>query len=86
MAISFQVVFESPVVDVVYTAALVSTVIHDGIAPRVLRSLLVDAGAIRREHAAASRVSVPPPSSPPSVLPSSTSDTTSGAPSHEEIT
>lgn len=86
MAISFQVVFESPVVHVVYTAALASTVIHDGIAPRVLRSLLVDAGAIRREHAAAPRVSVPPPSPPPSVPPSSTSDTTPVAPSHEEIT
>jgi hypothetical protein len=82
MAISFQVVFESPVVDVVYTAALVSTVIHDVGAPRVLRSLLVDAGAIRREHAASPRVSVPPPSVPPS----STSDTTPVAPSHEEIT
>lgn len=58
MAISFQVVFESPIADVVYTAALASTVIHDVIAPRVLRGLLVDAGAIRREHA------VTPPTDP----------------------
>ncbi len=56
MAISFQVVFDGAIVDVVYTAALASTVLHDVVAPRALRSLLVDAGAIRREHAVA-----PPP-------------------------
>lgn len=50
MAVSFQVVFDGPVVDLAYTVALASTLLHDLWAPRVLRNLLVDAGDIRREQ------------------------------------
>ncbi len=50
MAVSFQVVFDGVVVDVAYTVALASTVLHDLVAPRVLLGLLVDAGDIRRER------------------------------------
>lgn len=53
MAVSFQIVFDGPVVDLAYTVALASTVLHDFWAPRVLRNLLVDAGDIRREQTAA---------------------------------
>ena len=47
MAVSFQVVFDGPLVDVTYTVILLSVVVHDLFAPRLLRSLLVDAGALR---------------------------------------
>ncbi len=50
MAVSFQIVFDGPVVDLAYTVALASTVLHDLWAPRVLRNLLVDVGDIRREQ------------------------------------
>lgn len=50
MAVSFQVVFDGPVVDLVYTVVLVSEVAHDIVAPRILRGLLVDAGEVRRER------------------------------------
>lgn len=50
MAVSFQVVFDGPVVDLVYTVVLVSEVAHDIFAPRILRGLLVDAGEVRRER------------------------------------
>lgn len=50
MAVSFQVVFDGIVVDLAYTVALASTVLHDLAAPRILLGLLVDAGDIRREH------------------------------------
>jgi NhaP-type Na+/H+ or K+/H+ antiporter len=36
-------------VDLAYTIILASVLLHDLVAPRLLRSLLVDAGAIRRE-------------------------------------
>ena len=50
MAVSFQVVFDGPIVDLAYTVVLVSEIAHDIIAPRILRGLLVDAGEVRRER------------------------------------
>lgn len=50
MAVSFQVVFDGDLVNLAYTIILMSVVLHDLISPRVLRGLLVDAGAIRRER------------------------------------
>ncbi|MBX3248318.1 MAG: hypothetical protein KF901_14150 [Myxococcales bacterium] len=50
MAVSFQVVFDGPVVDLAYTVVLGSIVLHDLLAPRFLRGLLVDAGDIHRER------------------------------------
>ncbi len=50
MAVSFQVVFDGELVDVVYTVALASVILFDLTAPRMLRGLLVDAGNIRRER------------------------------------
>lgn len=50
MAVSFQIVFDGPVVDLAYTVVLASIVFHDLWSPRVLRNLLVDAGDVRREH------------------------------------
>ncbi len=50
MAVSFQIVFDGPVVDLAYTVVLASTVLHDWISPRLLRGLLVDAGELRRER------------------------------------
>jgi NhaP-type Na+/H+ or K+/H+ antiporter len=58
MAISFQLVThhswhtDSDVVNVAYTVILASVVFHDFFAPRILRSLLVDAGELRREQEA----------------------------------
>ncbi len=49
MAVSFQVVFDGVLVDIAYTVVLASVVLHDLVAPRVLRGLLVDSGDIRRE-------------------------------------
>lgn len=50
MAVSFQVVFDGVIVDIAYTVCLLSVVLHDLIAPRLLRALLVDAGDVRRER------------------------------------
>ncbi len=50
MAVSFKVVFEGEAVNVAYTVVLASVVLHDLVAPRVLRSLLVDAGDVKRER------------------------------------
>ncbi|MFK8004511.1 MAG: hypothetical protein AB8H86_33395 [Polyangiales bacterium] len=52
MAVSFQVVFDGPLVDLGYTVVLASVVLHDLTSPRMLRGLLVDAGDIRRERTA----------------------------------
>jgi hypothetical protein len=49
MAISFRLVYGGPAVDLAYTIILASVLLHDLVAPRLLRSLLVDAGAITRE-------------------------------------
>ena len=50
MAVSFQLVFDGPSADVAYTVVLVSSLLSDLIAPRALRTLLVNAGEIRRER------------------------------------
>jgi len=50
MAISFKVVYSGPVVDIAYTAILLSVVVMDLVAPRLLRDLLVDAGDVGRER------------------------------------
>lgn len=49
MAISFRLVYEGPAVDLAYSVVLASIVFHDLIAPRMLRALLVDTGALRPE-------------------------------------
>ncbi|MCC6874360.1 MAG: hypothetical protein IT378_08675 [Sandaracinaceae bacterium] len=49
MAVSFRLVYDGPAVDLAYTAILVSVVLNDLLAPRLLRGLLVDTGDIRRE-------------------------------------
>lgn len=49
MAISFRLVYDGPAVDLAYTIILASVLLHDVVAPRLLRSLLVDAGVITRE-------------------------------------
>ena len=50
MAISFRLVYEGAAVEVAYTTILGSVVLHDLVAPRLLRSLLVDSGELRREQ------------------------------------
>jgi Kef-type K+ transport system membrane component KefB len=50
MAVSLRLVYEGPAVDLAYLAILVSVVINDLIAPRVLRGLLVDTGDLRGER------------------------------------
>lgn len=46
MAVSLRMVYEGVAVDLAYTAILVSVIINDLAAPRVLRSLLVDTGLL----------------------------------------
>ncbi|MEM1414781.1 MAG: hypothetical protein AAGH15_07765 [Myxococcota bacterium] len=60
MAISFKVVFEGTAVNVAYTVVLASVVLHDLVAPRILRSLLVDAGDVKRERSEASTLPARP--------------------------
>lgn len=55
MAISLRLAFPNEsLTHVVYTAVLLSVVVQQAIAPRALRNLLVDTGAIRREQEGAS--------------------------------
>ncbi|MBM74127.1 MAG: hypothetical protein CMK59_01895 [Proteobacteria bacterium] len=49
IAISFRLLFEGEVVDLIYSSMLFSVVLNELIAPRFLRSLLVDAGDLRLE-------------------------------------
>lgn len=49
MAISFQLVYDGPTVDLAYTAILASVVFYEAIAPRLLKGLLVDAGELRQD-------------------------------------
>jgi hypothetical protein len=51
MAISMRLIYTEGglAIDVAFTTILISVVIHDLIAPRILRALLVDAGELRRE-------------------------------------
>jgi hypothetical protein len=54
MALSFRLVYEGTAIDVAYTVVLASIVLHEMLAPRVLRNLLIDAGEVRREVGASS--------------------------------
>ena len=47
LAIAFRVSTEGPMIDIGYTAILVSVVVHDLVAPWALRGLLLDAGELR---------------------------------------
>lgn len=49
MAVSFRVVFDGEAVDIAYSIILASVIFHDIVGPRAARSLLVDAGELRRE-------------------------------------
>lgn len=49
MAIGFALVFEGPLIDAAYTTVLVSILLHNLIAPRLLRRLLADSGELKRE-------------------------------------
>lgn len=51
MAVSYRLVYQGPSVDIAYSVVLVSVVLHDLLSPRLLRSLLVDAGELTRELA-----------------------------------
>ena len=51
MALSTKLVFHGTGIDIVYTAILVSVVVHELVAPRLLKGLLVDSGLIRNEIA-----------------------------------
>jgi hypothetical protein len=53
MAISMRLIYADGglAVDVAFTTIVLSCVLHDLIAPRVLRGLLVDAGELRKEQA-----------------------------------
>jgi hypothetical protein len=59
MAISFRLVYSGPVADAAYAIALGSVVVSDLLATRVLRGLLVDAGALRRERPVAAALAAP---------------------------
>ena len=50
MAVSLRLVYEGPAVDLAYLAVLVSVIVNDLLAPRVLRGLLVDTGDLRGER------------------------------------
>lgn len=63
IAVAYRVFhLEGEVANVVLTAVLASRVLHDLVAPRALRKLLVDAGDIRAE---AQAIAPPPPSDSP---------------------
>jgi hypothetical protein len=49
MAVSFRLVYEGDAAKIAYTVVLVSVVLNDLIAPRLLRGLLVDEGELQRE-------------------------------------
>ena len=51
IAVSFQLFYDHPAVDVTYTAVLCAVVINEFVAPRLLRGLLVDAGELRQDVA-----------------------------------
>jgi len=52
MAISMRLIYAEGglAIDVAFTTIVLSVIIHDLVAPRILRSLLVDAGELRREQ------------------------------------
>lgn len=50
MAISLKLVYTGPAIDLAYTVILLTAMIHEGIAPRLLKGLLIDAGELRHEQ------------------------------------
>ena len=50
MAVSFRVVWHGPIADMAYAVVLASVVVHDLIAPRVLRQLLRDLGELMEDR------------------------------------
>ncbi len=51
IALSYRLVYQGPVVDMVFTAILVSVIVSEAVAPRLLKGLLVDAGELRQDVA-----------------------------------
>ena len=49
MALSVQLVYDGLAIDLAYTAVLVSVALHEVIAPRLLRGLLIDASELRED-------------------------------------
>jgi hypothetical protein len=49
MAISLKLVYAGPAIDLAYTAILVAVVVHEAVAPRLLKGLMIDAGELRSE-------------------------------------
>lgn len=58
MAVSYRVVFEGPVIDIVFTSVLVSVVLSELTSARQLKGVLIDGGDIKREG---------PPAAPPAM-------------------
>jgi len=59
MAISLQLVYEGELIDLVYTAILISIAVHEFLAPRLLKGFLVDAGELRQDVEPVSNTSAP---------------------------
>ncbi|MBX2796549.1 MAG: cation:proton antiporter [Myxococcales bacterium] len=55
IALSFQLVYDGPTVDLVYTTILAAVAVNELISPRLLRGLLVDSGELRQDLAWSSR-------------------------------
>ena len=51
IALSYRLVYQGPVVDIVFTAILASVIVSEAVAPRLLKGLLVDAGELRQDVA-----------------------------------
>ncbi len=50
MALSFRIAYTGPGADLAYTAVVMSVILNEFVAPRLLKGLLVDAGEIRTEQ------------------------------------
>ena len=57
MAISFKIVYSGPDVNLAYTAIITASVFHEFVAPRLLKSLLIDAGELQQDTAPISALS-----------------------------
>jgi hypothetical protein len=55
MALSMQIVYDGPLIDLAYTAILISIAVHEFLAPRLLKGFLVDAGVLRQDVEPGSR-------------------------------
>lgn len=49
MAVTLQLFYDGPTIDIVYTAIIGGVVFHELVSPRLLRGLLVDAGELRQD-------------------------------------